>query len=161
MARESVDDCLLDHAACGRFRQTENAYSEATPGVGPGDKLGGCADVPESRYSKKNYKVNILSRNIAQSMTVIPNRNASSFTSLSRVFGVSFAMALRCSTLLMPNLLSFGAMCSKEGSQLSKSASNCNVGWDFMLLIVEPDRVAWNGEGGSAFSTGVDALYRR
>ncbi len=116
------------------------------------------ADVPEPIFKKTHYKVNILSRNIAQSITVIPNRSASSFISLSRVFGVSFAMALRCSTLLIPNLRSLGAMCSKEGSQLSKSASNCNVGWDFMLLIVEPDRVAWNGEGGSAFSTGVDAL---
>lgn len=107
------------------------------------------------------YKVNILSRNIAHSITVIPNRSASSFTSLSRVFGVNFATARRCSTLLMPNLLSLGAMCSKEGTHVSKIASNCSTESDFMLLIVEPERVAWNGDGGSAFSTGVDALYRR
>ena len=70
-------------------------------------------------------------------------------------------MALRCSTLLMPNLLSFGATCSKEGSQLSKSASNCNVGWDFMLLIVESDRVGqWRGmEKEGALFRQVSTLY--
>jgi hypothetical protein len=47
-------------------------------------------------------------------------------------------------------------ICTNEGSQLSSTAASLKVDSDGMLLIVEPDRVGWNGKGGRSFSIGVD-----
>lgn len=47
-------------------------------------------------------------------------------------------------------------ICTSDGPQLSSTAASCIVESDLMLLIVEPDRVGWNGNGGRSFSIGVD-----
>jgi len=103
--------------------------------------------------------MDILSTKIAHSITVMPCLNASSLTSLSLVGGVSLAIAFRWPTLRIPNLRNKGAMCTKDGSQLAKIASNWMVASDFILLIVDPDRVGWKGgKLGRSFSMGVDCL---
>ena len=86
-----------------------------------------------------------MSIRIAHSTIVTPILRASSLISLSLVSSDKRATARRCSSLVMPRLSKTGAICSRDGSQESRTRSNAPSGV-FMELIVAPDCVGWNRE---------------